>query len=77
MNEDALRVLVRQTLSRLESRDGADAHVSHPVASQPLHVADPGHTSHYRYTLQPSGGPCFIEPGVPCNHCGYCQSHGH
>jgi hypothetical protein len=22
-------------------------------------------------------GPCLIEPAVPCNHCGYCQSHGH
>ena len=21
-------------------------------------------------------GPCLIEPTVPCNHCGYCQSHG-
>ena len=28
----------------------------------------------------PSGdeeGACLIEPAVRCNHCGYCQSHGH
>jgi len=20
---------------------------------------------------------CIIEPAVKCNHCGFCQSHGH
>jgi hypothetical protein len=35
------------------------------------------HPSRYQYTLPPSDGPCLIEPGVPCNHCGYCQTHGH
>ena len=71
MNEDALRALVRETLARLDSR----------AAPQP---PDPGtllsftsHPSHYQYALTPSDGPCLIEPGVPCNHCGYCQSHGH
>jgi threonine dehydrogenase-like Zn-dependent dehydrogenase len=23
------------------------------------------------------GDACVIEPGVTCNHCGYCKSHGH
>lgn len=22
-------------------------------------------------------GPCLIEPGVRCSHCGYCLSFGH
>lgn len=22
-------------------------------------------------------GMCVIEPRVPCNHCGFCQSYGH
>ena len=72
MNEDALRALVRETLARMESTPGGQR--------QP----DPGtllqftsHPSHYQYALPPSDGPCIIEPGVPCNHCGYCQSHGH
>jgi len=71
MNEDALRALVRETLARLDSR---------PAPRQP----DPGtllqftsHPSHYQYALTPSDGPCIIEPAVQCNHCGYCQSHGH
>ena len=71
MNEDALRALVRETLARLNSS----------ASPQP---PDPGtllqftsHPSHYQYPLPPSDGPCLIEPGVQCNHCGYCQSHGH
>jgi threonine dehydrogenase-like Zn-dependent dehydrogenase len=23
------------------------------------------------------GDACVIEPSVPCDHCGYCKSHGH
>jgi hypothetical protein len=72
MNEDAIRALVRETLERKESRD--QEHRGR--APQPLQFA--AHSSHYRYTtLPPAGGPCLIEPGVACNHCGYCQSHGH
>ncbi|HTM26857.1 MAG TPA: hypothetical protein VL225_16785 [Vicinamibacterales bacterium] len=68
MNEDALRALVRETIARMEGREPA-------VPAPPLHLSS--HPSHYQYTLPPSDGPCFIEPGVRCNHCGYCQSHGH
>ena len=45
------------------------------VGAAPLVFAR--HTSHYRYTLPESDGPCLIEPAVQCNHCGFCQSHGH
>jgi hypothetical protein len=75
VNEDALRALVRETLARLNA--GA-------ISSNAPQPPDPGtllqftsHPSHYQYALQPSDGPCIIEPGVRCNHCGYCQSHGH
>jgi hypothetical protein len=72
MNEDAVRALVRETLARLQARDErSDGH----AAPQPLMIA--GHASHYRYSLEGSGGACLIEPAVPCTHCGYCQSHGH
>ena len=74
MNEEALRALVRETIARL---DAADAPSAAPfAASQPLPLAR--HASHYRYeTLPRTDGPCLIEPTVPCNHCGYCESHGH
>ena len=71
MNEDALRALVRETIARLQSR-------GEPIVGEAprlLHLAS--HPSNYQYDLPPSDGPCIIEPGVQCNHCGYCQSHGH
>ena len=70
MDEQALRELVREALSRhlgaVESAAGG--------ASLLRFVAD---ASSYRYTLPKSDGPCLIEPAVQCNHCGYCESHGH
>ena len=68
MNEDVLRQMIKEAVAK---RLGAsDETVVAPAAL--IH-----HASHYRYVLPPSGGPCLIEPGVPCNHCGYCESHGH
>jgi hypothetical protein len=69
MDEDALRALVRDAVAR-------------HLGGQPDHPHDRpvnllAHPSHYRYTLPESDGPCIIEPSVRCNHCGYCQSHGH
>ena len=70
MNEQALRAMVREAVSR---HMGGQS----PTAGEPRPLVFLGHTSHYRYTLPESDGPCLIEPAVQCNHCGYCQSHGH
>jgi hypothetical protein len=73
MNEDQLRALVREAVARhLEGASGAFQPAS---SAQPLTLSS--HASHFRYALPESGGPCLIEPAVQCNHCGYCQSHGH
>jgi hypothetical protein len=72
MNEETLRAMIRQAIARRQRGDHpAPAHV--PASPLPF-SADP---SHFRYTLPESGGPCLIETAVACNHCGYCQSHGH
>ena len=70
MNESDLRALIRESISR---------HLGGPAQDQPPQVplTFVAHASHYRYALPPSDGPCLIEPGVACNHCGYCESHGH
>jgi hypothetical protein len=68
MNEDVLRQMVKEAVAR-RLGPGQDT-VAVPVALLE-------HSSHYRYALPPSGGPCLIEPNVACNHCGYCESHGH
>jgi hypothetical protein len=72
VNEDALRALVRDTIARLDARPG---HAEPPDPT--TLVSFQAHPSSYRYNLVQSDGPCLIEPGVRCNHCGYCQSHGH
>jgi hypothetical protein len=66
-DEEALRALVREAVAR------------HLQASEPAprNLIVLSHASHYRYGLPESDGPCLIEPAVQCNHCGYCQSHGH
>lgn len=72
MNDDALRALIRQSIAR---HLGGPRDADGPQTEKPLPFG--AHASHYRYTLPDSGGPCLIEPSVACNHCGYCQSHGH
>jgi hypothetical protein len=73
MNEDALRALIRQAVARQLAPDPASSESVARIEALPM----AHHASHYRYTLPDSGGPCLIEPTVTCNHCGYCQSHGH
>jgi hypothetical protein len=68
LNEDALRALVRDVIGRIGQQTVSDA---------PQLIQLSPHPSTYQYALPPSDGPCFIEPGVRCNHCGYCQVHGH
>jgi hypothetical protein len=71
MDEQALRELVRQAVARhLRGAEERDDDVVRPLVLT-------AHASHYRYALPESDGPCMIEPTVRCNHCGYCQSHGH
>ena len=72
MNEDALRALVRETIARL------DAGAGQAGAPDPSSLMRGGpHASQYKYNLPPADDRCVIEPGVQCNHCGYCLSHGH
>jgi hypothetical protein len=70
MNEDALRALVRETILRVQARGEEAPRLLDMVPAT-------AHPSNYQYALPPSDGPCIIEPGVACNHCGYCQVHGY
>jgi hypothetical protein len=74
MNEQALRVLIRQVISR---QGGVSADRSE---QPPLVAVTQFHPSHRRCALPAgadTGGPCLIEPAVRCDHCGYCLSYGH
>jgi hypothetical protein len=66
----------------LRETRGADEAGVRPAASDtrpvPAAVIWRGHPSHSQYlTVINSGDACVIEPAVPCDHCGYCKSHGH
>jgi hypothetical protein len=81
MNDQELRALVRDAVARhLGGRD-TSAGTRLPLAPSPALYASPspaGHASHAIYlTVLNPGDSCVIEPSVPCDHCGYCKSHGH
>ena len=49
-----------------------------PRRSTRVRTPDAPIPSHAIYlTVVNIGDACVIEPAVPCNHCGYCKSHGH
>ena len=73
MNEEALRALIRQAVARQLTPETPAA--IGPGVTEPVTFLT--HASHFRYALPGSGEACLIEPAVTCNHCGYCQSHGH
>ena len=79
MNEQELRALVREAVER---------HLGRPAEREPgnrralpLPLLSPDHASHVLLRVVPGSeaedGMCVIEPSVRCNHCGFCQSHGH
>ena len=75
MNERELRELIR---SAVERHLGAASPAPVAAASGSSRPVAMTHISHGLYLTLPSGGDaCLIEPAVPCNHCGFCQSYGH
>ncbi len=77
MKDEEIRALVRDAIARHLGRpEGVGASAPQPPPAPPWRA----HASFARF-LVPSGtdqgGPCLIEPGVGCSHCGYCQSYGH
>jgi len=92
MTEDDLRALVREVVARhlaeVAAPDVGPAAgprlVLGPLPPPPPRRAAPHdwrhHPSHVRLSLLTGleqDGPCLVEPGVPCSHCGFCQSWGH
>ena len=76
MTEQDLRVLVREAIARQIAGPAGGA-----AAATRAHATSwRSHESHAMFMI-PAGadtdGPCFIEPAVACNHCGFCKSFGH
>ena len=84
MDEQQVRLLVRQAIARHMGVPSAPATAGPHVAPAPppmLPAAAPASTtlSFARFHLiRPAGETeCLIEPTVTCNHCGHCQCYGH
>ena len=71
MTEPELRALVREAIARQTGRPLPD---HRPVVTLRQH---PSHELFAVPAGGDTGGPCVIEPAVPCTHCGYCKSYGH
>lgn len=74
MNDDEIRALIRVAI---EKHLGAGASPCGNLRETPrenVHLMSFG-----RYTLPRTADDtqCLIEPAVRCNHCGYCECHGH
>jgi threonine dehydrogenase-like Zn-dependent dehydrogenase len=79
MNEQDLRALIRETVLKALAARGMAGSAPHGTDLS-SHHEEPAvaHPSHGLYvTVVNAGDACVIEPGVTCNHCGYCKSHGH
>jgi hypothetical protein len=78
MTEQELRDLVRSVIARSSPAGGFGESGAAPP--DPSAIPLPGvrhHASHALFTIPAQGDACVIEPGVTCNHCGYCKSYGH
>jgi hypothetical protein len=76
MNDLELRALVREAVARhLGSRAPASSPPPLPPGAHPSAGPHPSHAIYL--TVVNADDRCVIEPGVTCNHCGYCKSHGH
>ena len=84
MTDDEIRLLIRVAIQKHlgASASAQGASVDRPRAIAPPDVASsfvPVSISFGRYALPRAEDDtmCIIEPAVKCNHCGYCQCHGH
>ena len=75
MTEQELRALVRDAIAKA----GVGGARALRGAEASPHAAPVAHSSHALFALTAGDpeGRCVIEPGVACNHCGYCKSYGH
>lgn len=82
MNDDEIRALIRVAIEKhlgaASPAQGSDpsARLARGQTPSPAPVMS---LSFGRYPLPRAedDAQCLIEPAVRCNHCGYCECHGH
>ena len=77
MNDQELRSLVREVVAKRLHEHAAVAN-ARALFDRAVAPGCQDHASHNLYvTVVNTDDACVIEPGVRCDHCGYCKSHGH
>ena len=84
MTDDELRALVRDAIARhlgpsATGRGGASGSGvgATPGSPTPLWRSHASFAQFLNIPADAEPGPCIVEPGVACNHCGFCKSYGH
>lgn len=90
MTDDEIRSLVRVAIQKhlgpppTDRRGGSSTFVpgstgdrSDPPAGPPSPPLLSISFGRYALPRAEDDTMCLIEPAVTCNHCGYCQCHGH
>ena len=77
MTEQELRTLVRQAIARHRGESAFAPVVPFAPVAPVVPAIEASHVMFALTTGADADGPCIIEPGVLCNHCGYCKSLGH
>jgi hypothetical protein len=80
MTDAELRALVRDAVARHLGTTPRAAMPAATLLPAPVHQSSvwSEHPSHQIYLqVVNTTDACVIEPSVPCDHCGYCKSHGH
>ena len=76
MTDDELRAVVREAIRRHLGTESLPSQAQMTVPSPP--ASGHAHSSFAKFPLRNvETGACMIEPGVQCNHCGFCLSYGH
>lgn len=77
MNEDELRLLIRQAVER-HLGAGPEPVSTKLVGNRASEVGTVSISfAQYQLERAPDDNMCLIEPAVRCNHCGFCKCHGH
>ena len=79
MTDDEIRSLVRVAIQKHLGSPSRGASLDAPATSSAPPPPPALSISFGRYALPRAEDDtmCIIEPAVKCNHCGYCQCHGH
>ena len=73
MTDEEIRLLIRAAIAKHLGPAAAPfpGQTSVPAPAVPISF------SRYEIPRAPDDVMCVIEPAVKCNHCGFCQCHGH